>query len=435
LGKFNHGTWSGVHFFSMPRARPIAVEPLEPRLQFAACPAGLPVMEHTRRIDFAPAAESPAAPADLPAASPDIEITLEDGTVVPAEPPDSSPTGTSPVIDFGAIVRKQQATAKAFLIKNLGASPLSVGDVTLPQGFVLVQAPPSMIAPGESGKVVIGLDPTASGAHVGPVVVASDDPDEPLLSFRISGEVLPPPISVTSIDARRLPPALVAGSTTPRRPIAVTLRNDTDLPFSDTVVLAAFASSDATLDAGDTKLAEISRPLHLAAGRTRTLKLMLAPDAFPAGDATLIASATAAGATDSSVGPQVSVRRPFVRLTSRAASAPTAPPAAPVSPGKPVRLAIPIKNDGNVATAPTPATFRVDVTAAADDGSGENVVASASVTSKLRIPPGTTRRVKLAVTFPAGAFPPGAYPRRGTVNAENNETNDTLLLTVPIQFA
>jgi hypothetical protein len=422
----------------MPRPRPIAVEPLEPRLQFAVCPAALPVIEHTLSMDFAPAASSTETSIGLSTSDLGIEITLEDGTIVPAEPPDADPNGTSPVIDFGAIARNQQATARAFLIKNLRGAPLTVGDITLPEGFVLLQSPTTAIAPGESGKVVIGLDTTASGGYVGPVVVASDNPSLPLLSFRISGEVLPPPISIASIGARRFPTSLVAGSATPRRPVAVTLHNETDLPFADSVSVALHASSDATLDAADTKLVELVKPLRLRAGQSRTLKLMLSPNAFPAGDATVLASVTASDATDTATGPQVSVRPPFVSLASRPASAPTAPAATVAHLGRPVPLFISISNDGNVPTALTPATFTVAVST---DGSAENVVSSQNIATKLHIAPGQTRRVKLTPTFPAAAaaaaaaFAAGDYQLRVTLNAESNQTNDTFLVTLPVQFA
>jgi hypothetical protein len=419
----------------MSRSRAIFVEPLESRLQFAACPATLPVIEHTLAMNFA-AADAADAPVGDAATGPDIEITLEDGTIVDAQPPDSNPIGTAPkAIDFGAIVRNQQATAKAFLIKNLGVNPLSVGDITLPKGFVLVQAPPTTIAPGESGTVVIGLDPSTQGGYVGPVVIASDDPDEPLLSFRVAGEVLPTSIALASVDASRLPAQLVVGRAGPRRPVAVTLHNISEQPFAaDSVSLAAYASADASLDAGDTRLAEFARPLRLAGGKTRTFKIMVPPAAFPAGDSTVIASLTIADATVSTAanGPQIGVHSPFVSLTSQPAAAPTAPSATPVSLGKPARVVVAMTNEGNVSTPPIPATFDVAVTT---DGTPDTVVASTSVASKLHISPGQTRPVKLAVTFPADAFPAGAYQLLVTIRADSNATNDTFLVTVPIQFA
>jgi hypothetical protein len=387
------------------------------------------LIENSRTTAFAAAA---AADIAAPGSSPEIEITLEDGTLVPAEPPDSGPIGTSPIaIDFGAVVRAQQATAKAFLIKNLGVDPLAIGDITLPRGFVLLQSPPATIAPGESGKVVIGLDTTTAGGYVGPVVVASDDPDEPLLAFRIAGDVLPP-ISITSIDARRVPTSIVSGAAQPRRPITVTLRNETETPFADSLTIAAYASSDSSLDTGDTKLAELVTNARLPAGRERTFKLTLPPDAFPAGDTTLLAGLTAADDTDSRVGPQIVVSAPFVSLTSGPATG--APRSATVTakPGRPMPLRLSITNGGNVSTTLTPATFRVE---ASTDGSAENVIASTSFAAKLRIAPGQTRIVKIAPTFPADAVPAGEYQLRVTVNAESNDTNDTFLVTLPVQFA
>jgi hypothetical protein len=216
----------------------------------------------------------------------------------------------------------------------------------------------------------------------------------------------------------------------PRRAVAVTLRNETHLPFADSVSVAAYASSDAALDAGDAKLAELEKTIRLPAGRTRTLKLIVSSDAFPTGDTTVLASVTAANVTDVRVGPQVSVRPPFISLTSRPATAPTAP-ATPIMRGRPVPLVLSITNAGNVRTALSPATFTIAVTT---DGSAAHVVASTSVAAKLHIAPGKTRPVRLAPKFPAEALPAGTYQLRVTLSAEGNQTNDTFLATFPVQF-
>jgi hypothetical protein len=413
------------------RPCPIAVEALERRVQFSAWGALPSAVENGLIVDH----RTPSAAADEPVAATtqDIEITLEDGTVVTTEPPDSSPIGTTPIIDFGAILRTQQATAKAFLIKNVGVNPLLVGEITVPDGFVLVQQPSGSIQPGASGRIEIALDPTTKGVHVGRVVVASDDPDEPLLSFSISGQVLPPPVSVASVDGRRLPASVVTGRTSPRRPLSVTLRNETDLPFVDSVSIAAYASSDVTLDASDVKLAEFVTALRLPAGHTRMLKLMLSPDAFPVGDAIVIASVTASNVTDAGAGPQVSVRPPFVRLASGSDAGDPRAVTASAKRGRAVPLVIPIANDGNVPTSLTSATFNLEVSPT-DGPTAGVVVASTSVATKLRIAPGKTRPVKLAPTFPADAFPAGEYQLRVTVSAEGNQTNDTFAVTIPLQF-
>jgi hypothetical protein len=168
--------------------------------------------------------------------------------------------------------------------------------------------------------------------------------------------------------------------------------------------------------------------LRLGPGTTRTVRLNVPPDAFPVGDAIVLASVTTGGITDAVAGPQVSVAPPVVRLTG----GPTAPPAKPLTRGKRVSLAIALTNEGNVATsATTAATFGVGVST---DGTAAGVVFSTGVAVRLRLARGRGKSQKLALTFPADVVPAGNYQLRVTVSAERNETNGEVLALIPVTF-
>src|SRR5262245_375798 len=104
----------------------------------------------------------------------DILIAQEDGSEIVTVDP-AIGIQPAPQIDFGTIIKNQQATARAFFIKNVGDTPLTVGNLTLPTGFFVIEFPPSQVAPGDSGKVVIGIDTATTVNAFGSVVIASDD--------------------------------------------------------------------------------------------------------------------------------------------------------------------------------------------------------------------------------------------------------------------
>ncbi len=82
-------------------------------------------------------------------------------------------------------------------IQNEGNAPLVIEAVTTSCGCTTAEVEPSTIGPGENGLLLVTYD---SGAHgpdeVGPIMrqvfIASNDPDQPEVEFRILAEVLPP---------------------------------------------------------------------------------------------------------------------------------------------------------------------------------------------------------------------------------------------------
>jgi hypothetical protein len=355
----------------------------------------------------------------------DILITQEDGSEIFTTDPSIGTEPAAPQIDFGRILKNQQATAKAFFIRNVGSEVLNVGELTLPKGFFLVESPPTQIAPGESGRVVIGINTETAGEPTGTLVIASDDPDEPLIQFGITGSVLEPsPISLVSLEGR-FSSTVIAGNSARGELLEVTIRNDSDAKLVSTVSTQVFLSFDATLDDSDLVLGGDPKRVRLAPGRERTLKIHFPTESALAGEYTVIASVSAEGAASVSMaGPQMTIEAPFIRLThptSIAAVKKVLPR------GKRAALKLALTNEGNVPTGAVPTNFALRLT------SGADIVFETPATSHFRLAPAKTKTIKVPVTFPTDAFAAGDYELEITLNSDDSRTDEPLA-TLPVQF-
>ena len=83
--------------------------------------------------------------------------------------------------------------SNAFTVRNDGTSTLTLGPITIPSGFVLVEGLSSSLEPGESDTFSIGLDTATLGVKIGDISIANNDSDEDPFEFRVTGTVLLPP--------------------------------------------------------------------------------------------------------------------------------------------------------------------------------------------------------------------------------------------------
>lgn len=98
--------------------------------------------------------------------------------------------------DIGEVVNGEVRTLE-IPVQNEGNAPLVIEAVSTSCGCTTAEVEPSTIGPGENGLLLVTYD---SGAHgpdeVGPIMrqvfIASNDPDQPEVEFRILAEVLPP---------------------------------------------------------------------------------------------------------------------------------------------------------------------------------------------------------------------------------------------------
>ncbi|MCC5660534.1 choice-of-anchor D domain-containing protein [Nostoc sp. XA010] len=119
-----------------------------------------------------------------PAPTPEIQVL--NGTVDIAD-------GSTTAIDFGNVTFGSTVN-KTFTIKNIGTATLNLSNLKLPNGFSLVGAFPYTVAANDSRSITVALNtntPTP-GTYGGSFSLTTNDSDESLFNFAISGTVKPP---------------------------------------------------------------------------------------------------------------------------------------------------------------------------------------------------------------------------------------------------
>ena len=220
---------------------------------------------------------------------------------------------------------------------------------------------------------------------------------------------------------------ILTGDAKAKGAVAVTVRNDSGSDFNGPVTVSVLASQDAIADVADVAIATSAKPLKLKAGQTKAVKFKLALATLPQGSYTLIGAATVDNLTSSANGPSLSVQPAVVHLVNGGA----APAAKPITGGKKAALAVPLRNDGNVATTTSLATYTLIVST---DGTEAGAVFTTTAIGKLALKAATAKPQKLSVTFPAGSVPPGSYTLIVKVSADLNDTNDQVVTTLPVTF-
>ncbi len=124
----------------------------------------------------------------------DPEIVVHDGATTGG--PELA-AGQVAAVDFGQNI--QGTPGPRFVtLANIGTAPLAVASIAVPPGYTLAASPalPTLIDPGSSASWQIRLVSLEVGVHTGSVVIASDDFDEPVFAFPVTGEVyIPAPVA------------------------------------------------------------------------------------------------------------------------------------------------------------------------------------------------------------------------------------------------
>lgn len=233
-------------------------------------------------------------------------------------------------------------------------------------------------------------------------------------------------IGVVSV-AGVVPSVVIGGNAKAKGAVAVTVRNDSGADFNGPVNVSVLASQDAIADVADVAVAQSAKPLKLKVGQTKAVKFKLALGTLPQGAYTLMGAATVDNLTSAANGPSLSVQAPVVHLINGGA----APALKPITGGKKAALAVPLRNDGNVPTTKSPATYTLIVST---DGTEAGAVFQTTAVGKLSLKPATAKPQKLSATFPAGSVAPGSYTLIVKVNTELNDTNDAVVATLPVTF-
>jgi hypothetical protein len=87
---------------------------------------------------------------------------------------------------------------RSFTIANTGTADLKISGVTVPTGYTALNVPPLpfLVGINQAVSVQISLTTAEVGSHAGSVTVTSDDLDEAVFDFPVTGEVfIPDPVS------------------------------------------------------------------------------------------------------------------------------------------------------------------------------------------------------------------------------------------------
>ena len=201
-----------------------------------------------------------------PKAAPEIEISADSTDI---------PDGSS--LSFGSVVVGNDVT-KTFIIRNTGTAALTLGNLTLPEGFSLVGEFSDNIAMGETDRFQVRLDADRPASFSGILRFDTNDDNENPYDFTLTAEVNPEPVPEIEIS--------VDGAE---------ILNGGAVSFGDTVVgtpvVKTFTvrnTGTATLTLSNLTLPEGFRPEgefpdNIAAGGTGSFQIWLnaeSPDAF-----------------------------------------------------------------------------------------------------------------------------------------------------------
>jgi hypothetical protein len=92
------------------------------------------------------------------------------------------------------------AAQATFTVRNTGTANLTLGSVSLPAGFTLVQAPATTVAAGSGTSFVVALNTTTAGSFSGQISFSNNDADENPFNFTISGSVAAPAPEIAILD-------------------------------------------------------------------------------------------------------------------------------------------------------------------------------------------------------------------------------------------
>ncbi|MBN1512376.1 MAG: choice-of-anchor D domain-containing protein, partial [Phycisphaerae bacterium] len=114
-------------------------------------------------------------------------VSIADGDITP---------GTTDRTDFGTTMLGGAGITRTFTVRNDGGSTLTLGAVSVPTGFTLVEGLSGTLAAGSSDTFTIRLDTATGGIKTGDVVFTNNDSNESPFNFRIRGTVQAPPAEI-----------------------------------------------------------------------------------------------------------------------------------------------------------------------------------------------------------------------------------------------
>ena len=124
----------------------------------------------------------------LPPTGPEVSVRGNGVSIVDGD--------TTPALfdhtDFGVAVQNQAAPVRVFTVSNIGPAALTLGPVSVPAGFTLVEPLATTLAPGATDTFTVQLGSATLGTYGGEISFATNDPNENPFNFTIEGKVAIP---------------------------------------------------------------------------------------------------------------------------------------------------------------------------------------------------------------------------------------------------
>jgi hypothetical protein len=114
------------------------------------------------------------------------------------------------VIEFGDGVERESGPKRTFTVRNDGTATLSLGTMTLPTGYTLMEGLPATLVPRASDSFTVRLGTEASGTFSGEVTIANNDLNENPFNFRVTARVTAQPVPEIAVFEAATP--LVSGT-------------------------------------------------------------------------------------------------------------------------------------------------------------------------------------------------------------------------------
>lgn len=102
-------------------------------------------------------------------------------------------------VDFGRVTVGDAAPVRTFTIRNDGNGPLTLGRLSLPAGFTLLDAPASGIDKGDTTTFTVRMDSGTIASRSGQISFTTNDADEATFNFTLRGAVTPPPATELTV--------------------------------------------------------------------------------------------------------------------------------------------------------------------------------------------------------------------------------------------
>lgn len=143
--------------------------------------------------------------------------------------------GQGATIDFPPAILNQSGTTLTFTVLNSGSQALTLGAVSVPNGFTLIEGLSTNLAGGASDTFTVGLTTGTAGTFTGQVSFGNNDSDENPFTFPISGLVANgPEIDITDNSGDPADQSLTLPNTRiglSSAPLTFTLANSGDFPL------------------------------------------------------------------------------------------------------------------------------------------------------------------------------------------------------------